>query len=122
MGKIYLQPGATLIHGDYYPGSWLKTDYGTRVIDPEFVFLGHPEFDLGVMIAHLKLAQQDEVLAKQVLSQYRPTGDLEPALLQGFTGVEILRRLIGLAQLPLSLDLKQKKALLEEAAEMVLCT
>ncbi|GAB3547309.1 phosphotransferase [Spirosoma fluminis] len=120
LGQIYLQPGATLIHGDYYPGSWLKTTSGTRVIDPEFGFLGRPEFDLGVMLAHLKLARQEESLAKQALNQYRPTGDLEPALLQGFMGVEILRRLIGLAQLPLSLDLAQKKTLLDEAADMVL--
>ena len=53
VGDIYLSDdGGVLLHGDYYPGSWLKTDAGFRVIDPEFCFLGPPEFDLGVLAAH----------------------------------------------------------------------
>ena len=120
LGKIYLQPGNTLIHGDYYPGSWLNVPTGLKIIDPEFGFFGRPEFDLGVMLAHLKLAQQAETMQQQVLSQYQPPADFEPSLLRAFMGVEVLRRLIGLAQLPVSLDLAQKKNLLEEAAVLVL--
>ena len=77
--------------------------YGTNVIDPEFGFLGQPEFDLGVMLAHLKLAQQETAVQQQVLNQYQAPADFKPALLRAFIGTEILRRLIGLAQLPLSL-------------------
>ncbi len=120
LGEVYLQPGPALIHGDYYPGSWLKTPTGTRVIDPEFSFFGQPEFDLGVMLAHLKLAQQDDTVTQQVLTHYRPTAELNQALLQGFVGTELLRRLIGLAQLPLSLSLGEKKVLLDEAASLIL--
>ncbi len=120
LGEVYLQPGTALIHGDYYPGSWLKTATGTRIIDPEFGFLGRPEFDLGVLLAHLKLAQQPNDAQQQVMAQYRQSVELDPALLRAFAGVEILRRLLGLAQLPASPDLTQKKALLKEAARLVL--
>jgi 5-methylthioribose kinase len=120
LGEVYLQPGPTLIHGDYYPGSWLKTATGIRIIDPEFGFFGRPEFDLGVMLAHLKLARQTDVVQQQVLAQYGPGPDVDPALLRAFTGVELLRRLLGLAQLPLVMSLQEKKMVLEEAAGMVL--
>lgn len=125
LGEIYLQPGqaasgTALIHGDYYPGSWLNTATGTRVIDPEFGFFGRAEFDLGVMLAHLKLAQQPNDVQQQALTLYQPSADFDPALVRAFAGVEILRRLLGLAQLPLIMSLEQKKPLLEEAAGMVL--
>jgi 5-methylthioribose kinase len=117
LGETYLQPGPTLLHGDYYPGSWLSTPGGTRVIDPEFGFRGRAEFDLGVMLAHLKLAGQASATEQHVLAHYPAPYD--PALLRAFTGTEIIRRLIGLAQLPLSRSLEDKKALLDEAMEMV---
>jgi 5-methylthioribose kinase len=47
LGLGYLCDGVTLVHGDYFPGSWLKAADGLRVIDPEFCFLGDPEFDCG---------------------------------------------------------------------------
>jgi 5-methylthioribose kinase len=118
LGETYLQPGPTLLHGDYYPGSWLSTPSGTRVIDPEFGFRGRAEFDLGVMLAHLKLAGQPPVAERHVLTHYIAAHD--PALRRAFTGIEIIRRLIGLAQLPLSLGLDDKRALLDEATELVM--
>lgn len=109
----------SLLHGDYYPGSWLHTQAGTRVIDPEFCFYGPPEFDLGVMLAHLHMARQPETVLAQVITEYdRPDG-FDENLLRQFTGVEIMRRLIGLAQLPLSLSLAEKEALLAKAAQMI---
>ncbi|MBO0937625.1 phosphotransferase [Fibrella sp. HMF5335] len=109
----------SLLHGDYYPGSWLRTQAGTRVIDPEFCFYGPPEFDLGVMLAHLHMARQPETVLAQVMQLYdRPDGFSEN-LLRQFTGVEIMRRLIGLAQLPLSLSLAEKETLLAHAAQLV---
>ena len=119
LGDVYLQPGPVLIHGDYYPGSWLTVSGGTKVIDPEFGFFGRAEFDLGVMLAHLKLAQQGSVVQERALSLYQSPTDFDPALMRAFIGTEILRRLLGLAQLPVSLSLAQKEALLEEAAGLV---
>ena len=50
-GERYLAEGSTLLHGDYYPGSWMTVDDAVFVIDPEFSFKGFPEFDLGVMLS-----------------------------------------------------------------------
>ena len=42
-----------------------------------------------------------------------PTPDLDRRLIDGFCGVEIMRRLIGVAQLPLSCEAGEKRRLLE---------
>ncbi len=121
LGHIYTasaQGGSTLLHGDYYPGSWLQPTDSIKIIDPEFCFYGPAEFDLGVMLAHLMLAQQPAGIIDTVLNSYiRPVGFSE-TLRQQFAGVEIMRRLIGLAQLPVSLSLDEKRELLKEAKSM----
>ena len=111
LGAQYLTDGETLLHGDFFPGSWLKTAAGVRVIDPEFCFFGSREFDLGVMMAHLHLANQNEKLIKFALQCY--TQSFDEKLMWKFAGVEIMRRLIGVAQLPLQYGLLEKTRLLE---------
>ena len=118
LGQRYLKTGQILIHGDFYPGSWLEVSSGIKIIDPEFGGLGDPEFDLGVFLAHLDLAQQDEQLSKLVRETY--TLPLEWSLVQQYRGVELLRRLIGIAQLPVSLSLDEKKSLLALAKTYLL--
>ncbi|QJD77829.1 phosphotransferase [Spirosoma rhododendri] len=115
LGDAYLADGTTLLHGDYYPGSWLRTEAGPKIIDPEFCFYGPPEYDLGVFIAHLLMADQPVSMTEQVLAMYRETNPFDDSLRQRFTAVEIMRRLIGLAQLPLHLSLDRKAQLLGEA-------
>jgi 5-methylthioribose kinase len=124
LGAVYLaeehpSKPVTLLHGDYYPGSWLQTASGTKIIDPEFCFFGPAEFDLGVMIAHLMLAEQPPTVLNTVLTNYQQSTDFDERLRQRFTGVEILRRLIGLAQLPLTLSLDRKRDLLEDAYSLL---
>jgi 5-methylthioribose kinase len=85
------------------------------VIDPEFCFFGMPEFEIGVMVAHLEMAQQPPALIKQAIQQYQSKAPLDTSLQQKFTAVEILRRIMGLAQLPLALDLEERVALLRSA-------
>ncbi|MEZ4901736.1 MAG: phosphotransferase [Spirosomataceae bacterium] len=118
LGTVYLADGHCLLHGDYYPGSWLKTESGVKIIDPEFCFYGLAEFDLGVMIAHLMLSQQEENVIRHVYQAYGPIKN--PRLVDQFTGIEIMRRLIGLAQLPLSLSLLDKEELLEVAYDLLM--
>jgi len=121
LGHVYTadaQPGSTLLHGDFYPGSWLQTTDGVKIIDPEFCFYGPAEFDLGVMLAHLMLAQQPDETIEAVLNNYEKPAGFSETLRRQFTGVEIMRRLIGLAQLPVSLSLNEKSELLEEAKSM----
>lgn len=120
LGALYLSNGKYLLHGDYYPGSWLKTSSGVKVIDPEFCYYGMREFDLGVLIAHLHLTEQNKYLHDVVIKNYADYTDLNLEILNGFTGVEIMRRLIGLAQLPLQMDLTTKKKLLGFAKTLIL--
>ena len=73
LGKRYRQdPGNSLLHGDFFPGSFLRTSVGVRVIDPEFCFFGDAEYDLGIFAAHLLLAGEPAERAEQVLRLYQP--------------------------------------------------
>ncbi|WP_411272700.1 phosphotransferase [Daejeonella sp.] len=119
LGETYLSTKDTLLHGDYYPGSWLNTEKGLVVIDPEFAFYGKAEFDLGVLFAHLYLAQQPDEVFKTIDANYLREDSFDEALFNAFTGVEIMRRIIGLAQLPLELNLKEKEELLQEAYNLI---
>ncbi|GMQ23611.1 hypothetical protein Aoki45_02930 [Algoriphagus sp. oki45] len=118
LGERYLAPGKTLLHGDFYPGSWLQVNSGIKVIDPEFGFLGDREFDLGVFLAHMDMGLQSEEILSRILEQYKHP--LENLLLNQYRGVEILRRLIGIAQLPLRLSLMQKEELLNFGKKLIL--
>lgn len=119
LGALYLSNGNYLLHGDFYPGSWLKTENGIKIIDPEFCFYGSREFDLGVLLAHLYLTQQEAVLLEMVKKRYLYYSELDLSVLHGFIGAEIMRRLIGLAQLPLKMDLKTKGKLLRFAHALI---
>ncbi len=119
LGRMYLGEGRCLIHGDYFPGSWLRTGAGVRAIDPEFGFFGLPEFDVGVMTAHLQLARLEPGLIDFVRTMYAKAAPLDATLLDGFAGVEIMRRLIGVAQLPLPYGLDEKRRLLDLSRKMV---
>lgn len=111
--------GDTLLHGDFFPGSVLRTAAGIRVIDPEFCFFGDAEFDVGVLLAHLTLASQPQALIAQGLGRYieamAGTGTFSEPLCWQYAGIEILRRLLGFAQLPLTLNLEAKRALVQTA-------
>ncbi|MCB9091158.1 MAG: phosphotransferase [Halobacteriovoraceae bacterium] len=119
LGGLYLAAGNRLVHGDYYPNSWIKTDKGIFVIDPEFGFQGLAEFDVGVMLAHLILSQQSTSALECFITNYDFTICDKQIAIQ-FAGVEVMRRLLGVAQLPLEYDLKERTELLDHARTMVL--
>ena len=117
---VHSSHGVCLIHGDYFPGSWLKARQGVYVIDPEFCFFGPPEWDLGVMIAHLYLAGQSHSSTGRLLSRYAAAAPVDRKLVLQFAGVEIMRRLTGVAQLPLKLGKERKAELLELSRQLVM--
>jgi 5-methylthioribose kinase len=119
LGERYLDDarGTCLLHGDYFPGSWLRARGTVYVIDPEFCFWGMPEWDLGVMAAHMHLAG---LPAGRIAQRYGSAAPLDRLLMAQFAGVEIMRRLIGVAQLPLRLALDRKRELLELSRALVL--
>lgn len=108
LGESYLADGGALLHGDYYPGSWLRTERGLAIIDAEFTFVGDPAFDWGVLIGHLVLARQAPSLVQRAV-------DAAPPGSTGFAGIEVLRRLLGVAQLPLQATLDERTTMLERA-------
>lgn len=117
LGEQYLSPGAYLLHGDYYPGSWMSVDDAVVVIDPEFSFAGFREYDLGVMVAHLIMSSGDPKYLDLVISGYPDI--INNGLTCQIAGVEIIRRLLGLAQLPLIRSLSEKKELIEWAVSAI---
>ncbi len=118
IGNKYLSPGNTLLHGDYYPGSWMTEGNNLYVIDPEFAFPGFAEFDLGIMAAHLIMATGKKAYLQQIYDRYQ--GGADKKLMGQVAGIEIVRRLIGLAQLPLERDLAEKRKLLKKARKLIL--
>ena len=118
-GRRYLADGATLVHGDYFPGSWLKADEGVRIIDPEFCFLGEPEVDCGILAAHLMLARCAPAVLERIAAAAAKRG-LDLTVVQAYAGVEIMRRLIGVAQLPLPHGIEVKRTLLQHSRRLLL--
>ena len=112
LGKRYLHAGSrkrdVLLHGDYYPGSWLHTEQGVRILDPEFCFFGDAEFDVGVFMAHMLLAGCPETIVYAILDHYTPPRSFTQTMAFQYAGVEIMRRLIGVAQLPLQSSLETR--------------
>lgn len=102
LGKTDFDSTPALLHGDFYPGSWLRCNSSAYVIDPEFAFVGPAEFDLGVFSAHLIFSGFKTIDIEDTLRFYDPPDQYDRRLAERFTGIEILRRLIGFAQLPLA--------------------
>jgi 5-methylthioribose kinase len=119
LGEIYLDDGHYLLHGDYYLGSFLRTNNGVKIIDPEFCFYGYAEFDLGVLIAHLKMSEQSQETIDLAISNVEKAADFNEKLFKQFIGVEIMRRIIGLAQLPLTISLDKRINLLKESKSLI---
>lgn len=99
LGERYLADGTTLVHGDLHLGSVVRAPAGLRVLDPEFAFLGEPEWDPALLVAHLVLAggAPEAVLRRVIAGYVRP---LDHDLVRAFAGIEILRRLLGVARVP----------------------
>ena len=115
LGGLYLGDGPCLLHGDFYPGSWLMTDQGPMVIDPEFMFWGPAEFDLGVLVAHLQFVGVQEPIQKLEPMWGSRYQNVDLSLVRRFAAIEILRRLLGVAQLPLSMNLDARIQLINAA-------
>ncbi len=115
LGQRYLADGDVLLHGDFFPGSWLRTSRGVFVIDPEFCFRGEAAFDLGVCLAHLCFCGMSWEDGLHLLETHYGTFDQRAC--QDFAAVEILRRMYGVAQLPLSFSLEEKALLTRKAID-----
>jgi 5-methylthioribose kinase len=52
----FMSSAEAMIHGDLHTGSVMLTTEDTRVIDPEFAFMGPMGFDLGAVMANLLIS------------------------------------------------------------------
>jgi 5-methylthioribose kinase len=68
------------------------------------------------MMAHVMLADQGKQTLIKIWNSYNPPAQFDHRLLSAFTGVEIMRRIMGIAQLPLSMIVEAKAGLLKIAA------
>lgn len=120
-GRYLADPGdrPSLLHGDFFPGSWLKTDTGPAVIDPEFAFFGPAEWDVGVLFGHLTLAGQPAATLGAARQAYTAGPVFDWDLAERFAAVEVVRRLLGVAQLPLALKLDEKRRILEHVRDVL---
>lgn len=111
----FLSSAEAMLHGDLHTGSIMLTPQDTRIIDPEFAFMGPMGFDVGAITANFLLnffaqdghenapgdreSYRDWVLAtlEAIIEQFRakflalwrqnPTGDAYPvSLFQGSEG------------------------------------
>lgn len=121
LGERYLLGVGPLLHGDFFPGAWVYGDDGVKVIDPEFCLFGPPEFDLGVMAAHLIVAGDAPETPDDLAAAYQSAGGgaVDSALIRRFAGIELWRRLFGVAPLPVVLDHRRKDALIALAAGLI---
>ena len=85
-----------------------------------FHTIGYAEFDIGVMTAHLMMARVDDAEITEILNAYSMHDGFDASLLTQYCGVEIIRRIIGLAQLPLDLTLQEKSVILTRAERMII--
>ncbi len=52
----FMSSAEAMIHGDLHTGSVMLTTEDTRIIDPEFAFMGPMGFDVGAVIANLLIS------------------------------------------------------------------
>ncbi len=119
----YLRSGECLIHGDFYLGSLFLADELVYVIDPEFCFWGYREFDIGILLAHLFMLKKTKSECALLIDYYLKYQDeVDINIVNQHAGIEILRRLYGVAQLPFSeklSTLEHKKQLTDLAISLL---
>ena len=113
---------SVLLHGDFFPASWMQNSDGVKIIDTEFCHFGAAEWDIGVPLAHLYITNNEEA-AVEMFNSYKAVHEVDEKLTLQIAGIEIMRRIIGLAQLPLkegAVSLQRKKELLQKSENFVL--
>jgi len=93
LGERFLdfKAGGTLLHGAFRPSNfWIGKDERKplRIIEPSSCLSGPPEFDFGVLVAHLHLRGYAARI-EEVSKLY--SGKLDDALWRGYAGVELMR-------------------------------
>ena len=126
----YLEPRGALVHGDVQAGNVLLAEDGPKLLDAEIAHVGDPAFEIGTLIAHVLLP----AAARGDLSHARPAvaalwaaysaahGDdglaAFPAVAR-YAGFELMRRTLGAARVPATLEPAGALAVLDAAESWV---
>jgi len=100
----YLAPHGALVHADVQPGNVLVATRGAVLLDAEIAHVGDPAFDLGTLLAHLRLPavalgepRTAEPAIDAVRRAYGGSADFE-ASAERYAAIEMLRRTLGAAR------------------------
>jgi 5-methylthioribose kinase len=103
----YLEPKGALIHADVQPTNILIGPSGSKLLDAEIAHIGDPAFDIGVLLAHLRLASVASEPGGAVSSVWDAYANefakTKPPLFRDvarYSGIEMLRRTLGAARAP----------------------
>ena len=123
LSEDYLAPGSYLIHGDFYPGSFLvqKTEIKEKiyVFDPEFCTLGRREFDVGVFLAHVLLGSAPLIETLNEFKEKDYLAQLDFESVKHIAAYEVLRRILGVTQVLRDASSEKKKSLILTAKKML---
>jgi 5-methylthioribose kinase len=106
----YREARDALVHGDVQAGNVLLTATGPKLLDAEIAHLGDPAFDVGTLVAHVQiaaLARRTDARAgvAALWRSYRDACGSAPAppfaAAARYAGLELMRRTIGAARVPL---------------------
>jgi len=122
----YREPRGALLHGDVQAGNVLLAPAGPKLLDAEIAHVGDPAFDLGMLVAHLRLPTvargeprgADRAVASAVTAyRERLGGALEVGFAEAarYAGMEMLRRTIGAARVDCVEEPAAGEAVLAEA-------
>jgi 5-methylthioribose kinase len=109
--RRYLLPRGALVHGDAQAGNVLLAERGPVLLDAEIAHVGDPAFDLGILLAHVLLPgiargeqARSEAAVRDVYESYAEAhgaaGLCERADVMRYAGIEVLRRTLGAARVP----------------------
>ncbi len=103
--RRYLDPRGALVHADVQPSNILIKAGAPKLLDAEIAHIGDPAFDIGILLAHLRLAsiaRKSRVDISCVWDAYANgfTKTKSPLFrdVARYAGIEMLRRMLGAAR------------------------
>ena len=125
--RRYLEPRGALVHGDVQAGNVLLGPAGPVLLDAEIAHVGDPAFDLGTLIAHLRLpavargAPGDATESVEAAwLAYAAASGAGPELrrdAERYAAIEMLRRTLGAARVEVATEPEAGLAVADYATE-----
>jgi 5-methylthioribose kinase len=126
----YLEPRGALVHGDVQAGNVLLSASGPKLLDAEIAHVGDPAFDVGTLVAHVLLPAVADGVPERASSDVAALWGAYTAAHRGapppsfsaaarYAGLELMRRTLGAARVPATLEPAGALAVLDAAEAWV---